>query len=146
MDRITAATIMDALRSRGITIGVDCGRLFLEPRAVVTPDVISLVREHRAGLLALVQLTNHSVAHPSPMPELVSELKWRVESMRLQVPRSPAPIPFLMARPDGLQRPGCCLSCSEVLRPDSKPSACCGVVQRCRPCIEAARIALRNNQ
>jgi hypothetical protein len=122
---VNAASLIVDFAARGIVIGADRGRLWLRPKKAVTATVLTLAHQHKGELLALLD----------------PEVGWRVKSMRGQVLPFPASIPLLLARPDALQQPGCCLSCGDVLGKDSSDSLCC-VSVRCRLCVEAARIVL----
>lgn len=61
------------------------------------------------------------------------EVGWRAEAMRPQVPRR-GPIPFLVARPEVVPQPDCCLSCGDPL-PEGRR-------YRCGPCQRAAEVVL----
>ncbi len=68
-----------------------------------------------------------------PAPPLDPEVAWRIELMRPQVPRR-GPIPFLVARPEVVPQPDCCLSCGDPL-PEGRR-------YRCGPCQRAVEIVL----
>ena len=133
---MNATGIVHDLAGQGISIGVDRGRLFLKPRGAVTPEIRAIVGEHKAVLLALIQ------GNERPSSALNPELAWRIDAMRLRLPSSPAPVPCLLARPDALRRPGCCLSCGDVLDPSFDRSICCAAAVCCRLCIHAAHAVL----
>lgn len=64
------------------------------------------------------------------------EIAWRLDAMRNQVQTS-GPIPFLVAR-NIRPAAGACQSCGDPLEVDQP--------YRCRPCVEAATLALRESR
>lgn len=118
-----AAELLTDLRERGLKLRVDGERLLVAPKAALTPDIREALVAHKSELLTLLQAQD-------------PEVQWRLEAMRRQVPTS-GPIPFLVAR-DIQPAPKTCQSCGDALG--------AGQPYRCRPCVEAATLALRESR
>jgi hypothetical protein len=111
-------------------------------------DMAEVDREFNAGAPDLLDqepaaappddLTVGAVATPAKQgdprgSDETTELAWRVEAMRPQVPAEGRPIPPLVARPDHLFDHDLCVSCGEPLW-DVRPY--------CRLCLQAAKVVL----
>ena len=116
-DAARAAAVLLAAASRGVQVFLEDDRLLVRPPHGLTLEERTLLRSMREQSAV--------IAH---------ELRWRVEAMHRQVPRSPAPIPALLARLDVHRQPGVCLSCGESVLEASGA--------RCPLCALAAWIAL----
>jgi hypothetical protein len=100
-------------RQAGLRVGADGDRLVVEgPRRLETMAE-ALLAEKPAVLRALAR---------------ESEIGWRVDAMRPQVPAKGA-IPFLLARPGAPWDQGRCCSCGDALEADER--------YRCGPCVAA---------
>ena len=51
---MTPASLLAALRRRGLSARAESGRLVLAPASLLSDDLRAAVREHKAGLLALL--------------------------------------------------------------------------------------------
>ena len=118
---MTPLHMLADLRRRGVVLIAQGDRLHVDaPAGVLTPEMRDALAAHKYELLGLLLADD---------PEVV----WRIDAMRRQVPLR-GPIPFLVAR-DVPPVPGTCLSCGDALALDQP--------YRCRPCVQAAILALR---
>src|SRR5262249_48007651 len=62
-----------------------------------------------------------------------SEVNWRVEAMRSQMPERP-PYPFFLARKESEWKKGFCHSCGDALNPENQ--------YRCSYCVSASYLLL----
>jgi hypothetical protein len=116
-----APEILAELARRGVEVAVDGDRIRFRPQGAVTPDMRAALAEHKADLIRLLGTDD-------------SEVAWRVEAMRPQVPRT-GTIPVLLARPEAKTAPsGTCVSCGDPLAPDRRI--------RCAPCVSAVERVL----
>ena len=118
---MNATTLLTDLIDRGIRLSVSGERLNIDaPKGAVTPDLRAALVEHKTSLLRLLNAQD-------------AEVQWRAEAMRRQVRPGPY-IPFLVARRDFADAPGCCLSCGEPHGPHRR--------FRCDACVRAAEIVV----
>jgi hypothetical protein len=119
---MNAAALLADLHRRGIRLSVSGERLGVDaPKGIVTPNLRAALVEHKADLIRLLGTDD-------------SEVAWRVEAMRPQVPRTGA-IPVLLARPEAKTAPcGTCVSCGDPLVEDRR--------SRCAPCVSAVERVL----
>ena len=115
-----AVELLTDLRERGLRLRAEGERLLVAPKGALTPEIRDALVAHKSEILPLLQAQD-------------PEVQWRLDAMRGQVPTS-GPIPFLVAR-DIQPAPGACQSCGDALNP--------GQPYRCRLCVEAAILALR---
>lgn len=107
-------------RAAGLSVVADGGRLVVKgPKSA--SDLAREVLSHKLEVLPLVQAEEEE-----------AEVRWRVDAMRPQVPRT-GPIPLLVAQ-DGSGSERGCLSCGGTLDGDNQ--------YRCRWCARAARLVL----
>lgn len=120
---MNAATLLTDLLHRGIRLSAFGERLNVDaPRGALTPDLRAALAAHKDDLLRLLNADE-------------VEVQWRVEAMRRQVRYGPPLIiPFLMARRDFVDTPGCCLSCGAPHGPHRR--------YRCDACVRAAEIVV----
>ena len=52
--KFDATRLLAEIRSRGIAIGAENGRIWFEPRSAVTPELVGSMREHKNELLTLL--------------------------------------------------------------------------------------------
>jgi hypothetical protein len=115
-----AAGLVAGLRRSGLTLTAEGDQIRVSPKSALTPSIrATLASQQREILRVLI--------YEDP------EIQWRLEVMRPQVLAS-GPILLLVAR-DLAPAPGACLSCGDALA--------AGQTSRCRPCVEAATMALR---
>ena len=118
---MNASMLLADLTRRGIKLSATGERLSVDaPKGVVTDDVRAMLVAHRDSLLQLLSVED-------------TEVQWRVSVMRQQVRHGPV-LPFLVARRDLVDAPGCCLSCGDPHGPDRR--------FRCGPCVRAAEIVV----
>jgi hypothetical protein len=118
---MNASMLLADLTRRGIKLSAAGERLSVDtPKGVITDDLRAMLMEHRESLLQLLTIED-------------TEVEWRIAVMRQQVRRGPI-FPFLVARRDFVDAPGCCLSCGDP----------CGAGRRyrCGPCVRAAEIVV----
>ena len=109
-----ATDVLKGLREKGIVVVPDGDRLRFRPQHAITPELRTALIEHKVDILRIL-------GH-----DWDSEVGWRAEAMRPQVPRTGA-IPLLLARPGArTASPGACVSCADPLVE--------GRVYRCAPC------------
>ena len=85
--------LLAELTRRGVEITVEGDRLRFRPQDAVTADLRAELVEHKANLLRLIGGEEQ-------------EIRWRMQAMRGQVPRTGA-IPILLARPVSRRRSTC---------------------------------------
>ena len=108
--------VLRQLAESGVVLMADGDRLRARPRDAITPDLRAALVEHKASLLRLLSAEEMKV-------------RWRIEAMRSQVPRTGS-IPILLARPEAKTSPrGTCVSCGDLLTEDRH--------SRCAPCVSA---------
>jgi hypothetical protein len=112
-------TILREARAAGLEIKVDGGRLVVRGPKSAAPLAERLL-EMKPEIIPLLESEDN-------------EVMWRVEAMRRQIRPGPI-IPFLVARRDFLDTPGCCLSCGDPCGPGRR--------YRCGPCVRAAEIVV----
>ena len=81
---MTPLAILNALAARGVTVRVAGRALVLRPKGGTSPQLKLELKAHKAEVRALLD----------------PDVRWRVDILLPQVPRFPAPIPHLAARPD----------------------------------------------
>ena len=113
--------VLRQLAERGVVLVAEGDRLRARPREAITPDLRNALVEHKPDLLRLLE--NRATA----------DLRWRIAAMRRQIRPGPY-IPFLVARRDFVDAPGCCLSCGDSVDPGRR--------YRCGPCVRAAEIVV----
>jgi hypothetical protein len=112
-------TILREARAAGLEIKVDGDRLVVRgPKSAAS--LAERLLEMKPEIIPLLESED-------------SEVMWRVEAMRQQIRPGPI-IPFLVARRDFLDAPGCCLSCGDPCGPGRR--------YRCGPCVRAAEIVV----
>ena len=120
-----APEILAELTRRGVAVVVEGDRLRFRPQRIVTPDLRAALVEHKADLLRLLGAGETDVC-------------WRVEAMRSQVPRTGS-IPVLLARPEAKNAPrGSCLSCGDLLAEGRRI--------RCALCVRAIEQVLNETR
>ena len=121
---MTALALLARVAAAGVQVRGVGDHLAIRPKGVLPSDL-------RAELVA---------SKPQVLALLDPEIRWRTEVMSPQVPPWPAPVATLLARPD--VRPGVdsCFSCGDSL----EPMGLTPVLRRCRPCGQAAWLALED--
>ncbi len=122
---MTALALLEQVAAAGVQIRIVGANLALRPKGVLPPDL-------KAKLAA---------AKPQVLELLDPEVRWRVEVMTPQVPRFPAPVLSLLARPDIDPRVDDCFSCGDPLEPTERLPP---VPRRCQPCRQAAWLVLED--
>ncbi len=113
--------LLAELSRRGVELAVEGERLRFRPQEAITLELRAALVEHKSVLLRLLENEAH-------------EVRWRMDAMRSQVPRTGA-IPTLLARPEAKFSPrGTCRHCGDELQPD-RPIACV-------PCVRAVELLL----
>ena len=122
---MTAAQVLETIRSRGVQVERRDENLVLKPKAAVTVDVLDLARAYKPLLLL-------ELASP--------EVRWRARAMATQVP-SEGLVRLLVARDAAWPDDGAhCISCGD--RFTVSEGGPFGVTMRCPACLEAATLAL----
>src|SRR6266536_2515893 len=78
--------LLAELSRRGVELAVEGERLRFRPQEAITLELRAALVEHKSVLLRLLENEAH-------------EVRWRMDAMRSQVPRTGA-IPTLLARPE----------------------------------------------
>ena len=117
-----AEVLLNALRSRDLSISVEGADIRVSPKSRLSDDDRNALRHHKQEVLAKLQAES-------------DEITRRTSVMRLQLP-SNGPIPFLTLGGDLPEIPGSCPSCGASLREPER--------YRCHLCAAAARGALRS--
>ena len=121
---MTALALLAEVAAAGVQIRVVGVNLAIRPRGVLPANL-------KAKLAA---------AKPQVLELLDPEVRWRVEVMTPQVPRFPAPVLSLLARPDIDPGVDDCFSCGDPL----EPMGLTPVPRRCQPCRQAAWLVLED--
>ena len=121
---MTALALLEEVAAAGVWIRVVGADLAIRPKGVLPPDL-------KAKL---------AVAKPQVLELLDPEVRWRVEVMTPQVPRFPASVLSLLARPNIQPGVDDCFSCGESL----EPMGLTPVPRRCPPCRQAAWLVLED--
>lgn len=114
---MTPLAILNALAARGVTVRVAGRALVLRPKGATSPQLKLELKAHKAEVRALLD----------------PDVRWRVDILLPQVPRFPAPIPHLAARPDLRPGPGDCACCGDAL--SHVPEMGVGQCKACRQAI-----------
>ncbi len=91
------------------------------PPGIVTLEMRQLLKDHKNEIVGLLKQTNGED----------SEIIWRIEAMRLQMPEVGNPLPTLFARQDISPKLGECFSCGETLK-EIETGYCCGLCSRAK--------------
>src|SRR4051794_16110792 len=111
--------LLQEARAAGLEIKLDGDRLVVRGPRSAAPLAERLL-EMKLEIIPLLESED-------------DEVTWRVEAMRRQIRPGPI-IPFLVARRDFVDAPGCCLSCGDPCGPGRR--------YRCGPCVRAAEIVV----
>jgi hypothetical protein len=91
------------------------------PPGAVTFEMRQLLKAHKDEIVELLE--------KSQLDE--SELTWRIEAMRGQLPKEGKVLPLLLAKPEINPKSGSCFSCGEALK-TFESGSCCGLCARAK--------------
>ena len=121
---MTALALLEEVAAAGVQIRVVGADLAIRPKGVLPTDLRARLTASKSQVRTLLD----------------PEVRWRAKVMYAQVPRFPAPVLSLLARPDINPGVDDCFSCGDLLEPMG-PTL---VSRRCRPCRQAAWLVLED--
>ncbi len=121
---MTVLALLEEVAAAGVQIRVVGADLAIRPKGVLPPDLRSKLAASKSQVRTLLD----------------PEVRWRAKVMFPQVPRWPAPVLSLLARPDIRPRVDDCFSCGDPL----EPMGLTPVPRRCQPCRQAAWLVLED--
>jgi hypothetical protein len=91
------------------------------PRGTISPEMLKILKVHKDEIVNLLR--------QSELDQ--TELNWRIEAMRPQLPEPGKPFPYLYAKQDINPTLGHCFSCGERLK-EFESGYCCGLCSRAK--------------